>query len=83
MSTITIDFEKKIITVYGVNYALEIFEHLGLGPIGSWVRIVKREDGVVTCERMPGGEDPQEDDAEQRAYDKLPRGPDGEAIWPD
>lgn len=57
MSTITIDFEQKVITVYGVRYALEIFEHLGLGPIGSWVRIVKREDGVVTCERKPGGED--------------------------
>lgn len=66
MSTIAIDFEKKTITIHGVRYSLEIFEHLGLGPIGSWLRIVKREDGVVTCERKPGGEnvpDQEQDEA--------------------
>jgi len=76
---ITIDLERGFIEVYGMRYSLEIFAHLGLGPIGTWLRIVKREDGVVTCERKPGGEDPPlvDDDAEQRAHDNLPR------SWPD
>lgn len=57
-SEITIDLERNLITIYGVCYSLQCFEYLGLGPIGTWLRIVKREDGVVTLERKPGGEDP-------------------------
>lgn len=62
-SEITIDLERNLITIYGVCYSLQCFEYLGLGPIGTWLRIVKREDGVVTLERGPGGEDPPEEEA--------------------
>jgi hypothetical protein len=61
MSTIDIDLESHVITLYGVRYALELFEHIGVGPVGTWLRIVKREDGVVTLERKPGGERIPED----------------------
>lgn len=41
------------IEIHGVRYAVGAFEHLGLGPIGATLRIIKREDGVVTLERLP------------------------------
>lgn len=45
----------RFITLYGVHYAMSLFEHLGLeplAPIGSILRIDRREDGVVTITRM-------------------------------
>ena len=62
---IKIDIDHRIITIHGIRYSMEIFAHLGLGELGSWIRIVRREDGVVTCERAPVGEAPPEDDAQQ------------------
>ncbi len=41
-----------VLVIYGVRYAREIFEHLGLGPVGSVVKIVQRKDGVLTLERV-------------------------------
>ncbi len=41
------------IVIYGHKYALALFEELGgLMPIGQLFRLVKREDGVITLERI-------------------------------
>jgi hypothetical protein len=45
------------ITIYGVKYAMELFKHLGIGPVGRWLRVIKREDGVITLEQK---EEPDE-----------------------
>ncbi len=42
-----------IIIIYGHKYALGVFEELGgLMPIGQLFRLVKREDEVITLERI-------------------------------
>jgi hypothetical protein len=55
---IKIDIDHRIITIFGIRYSMEIFRHLGLGELGSWIQIVRRENGVVTCERGPVGDRP-------------------------
>lgn len=64
---IKIDIDHRIITIFGIRYSMEIFRHLGLGELGSWIQIVRRENGVVTCERGPVGDRPpaNEDDSQQ------------------
>jgi hypothetical protein len=50
--TIRIDPERKEIELYGVRYALGCFEVLGLGQPGDAFEILKREDGVLTLQRL-------------------------------
>ncbi len=41
------------IVIYGHKYSLGLFEELGgLMPIGQLFRLVKREDEVITLERI-------------------------------
>lgn len=40
------------VTIFGISYDIELFRHLGLGPVGSVIKILKREDGVVTLQRL-------------------------------
>ena len=41
-----------VATIHGVKYSGELFRHLGLGPVGSAIRIVSRDDGVVTLKKL-------------------------------
>lgn len=52
-SDLQVSDDGRILTLYGVKYAIELFEHLGVGPIGSRIEIVSREDGAVTVKRLP------------------------------
>lgn len=49
---VKVDEHRRTITIFGIEYADEIFRYLGLGPIGSVLRIIKREDGIVTLKRL-------------------------------
>jgi hypothetical protein len=49
---IRIDPTRMEIELYGVRYALECFEHLGLGKPGDALEIIKREDGVLTLQKL-------------------------------
>ncbi len=48
--------DEETITIYGVVYARHVFRTLGLGPIGSLLRLEKREDGVITIHVYSPGE---------------------------
>lgn len=51
-----------VLTVDGVNYAGAYFRGFGSGPIGSTVRIRRREHGNVTVEQLaPGSTVPEAD----------------------
>lgn len=47
------DAVREEFTLFGVRYSLGLFETLGLGPVGSLLRIVKREGETLTLERLP------------------------------
>ena len=51
---IIIDRDKEIVTIYGIRYAMDLFRAIGCDglPIGACLKIVTREDGVVTLERV-------------------------------
>lgn len=42
------DEGTDILTICGVKYSRQIFEHLGIGRLGTLYRLVERHDGVVT-----------------------------------
>ena len=45
------DQSNDVITIYGINYAMEMFKHMAFSPTdGRWFKILKREDGVITVE---------------------------------
>jgi hypothetical protein len=44
------DAERRVLTIYGVKYAEEMFAALSFAPPGKTLRIVERADGVVTVE---------------------------------
>jgi hypothetical protein len=52
-SNMEISGDARILTLYGIRYAIELFEHIGVGPVGSCIEIVSRDDGVVTLKRLP------------------------------
>jgi hypothetical protein len=52
--------DDRTILIYGVRYSMGIFQHLGLGPIGTVIQIVAREDGTVSLKQI---------------YDYVPREP--------
>lgn len=44
----------RVITIFGVRYDIELFRHLGIGPIGSRIELINRTgDGTVTLRRLP------------------------------
>lgn len=49
------DDQTDTLTVSGVKYAGELFRALGFGPVDSWIKIVKRDDGVLTIFNAPKG----------------------------
>lgn len=51
-----IDEVTDTITLYGVRYSRKVFRTLGLGPIGTLLRMEKRDDGIVTLRTYEPGE---------------------------
>jgi len=49
---VSVDMERDVITLYGVDYALELF-HVAFLPVGTVVEIIARGDGVVTYKQLP------------------------------
>lgn len=52
---VKIDNERDVITIYGINYSGSLFRGLGLEtPEDAWMKIIKREDGVLHIEMKHG-----------------------------
>ena len=51
---IAFDDAQKVLTINGVKYSYGLFSALGLGgvPEGHVLRIVKREEGMLTIQRL-------------------------------
>lgn len=49
---VEIDTAREVITINGINFAFSLFDALAFAEIGSELRIVGREHGVVTMERF-------------------------------
>lgn len=49
---IGIDYSGRIIEIYGIRYALDLFKHIGMAAIGSRFEIIDRGDGVVTLQSL-------------------------------
>ena len=46
----------EVITLYGIKYRMVIFRGLGIGlPLNTLIRIIKREDGMLTLETVEEG----------------------------
>jgi hypothetical protein len=46
------DVNSDTYEFFGIRYHSDLFRTLGLGAIGTVLRIIKREDGVVTLETV-------------------------------
>ena len=44
--------DDRTIVIYGVRYSMGLFQYLGLGPIGSVIQIIRREDGEVSLRQI-------------------------------
>jgi hypothetical protein len=51
MIKVSIDCEARTIEIHGIRYAMDLFEAMAFSPVGTWVRILSREDGLVTLQR--------------------------------
>jgi hypothetical protein len=54
------DPARRDVTICGVRYSIALFEHLGLGEVGEWLRIEKREGETLTLRRASGPDWPTE-----------------------
>jgi hypothetical protein len=50
---ISYDQHSETITIHGVHYAEEMFRAFAFDCPGTMLRIINREDGAVTIERVP------------------------------
>jgi hypothetical protein len=50
-----IDYDERsqTLTIHGVKYAEEMFRAFAFDCPGTMLRIINREDGAVTIERVP------------------------------
>jgi len=46
------DFDRDTFTVFGLKYAAAYFESFTLEPVGTLLKIVKRENGLITVEKI-------------------------------
>ena len=51
-SHIEIDYNARIIWIYGVAYTLDLFKHMGTASIGAQFEIVSRSDGTLTLKAI-------------------------------
>lgn len=49
---LSVDDAAKVVTIQGVRYAFELFNHLGFSSVGTVLRIDGRADGVVTLTKI-------------------------------
>jgi hypothetical protein len=47
------DQHSQTITIHGVKYAEEMFRAFAFDCPGTMLRIINREDGAITIERIP------------------------------
>lgn len=50
--------DGRTVTIFGIRYDIELFRHMGTGPLGSHIELVNREDGVVTLRRLTDEPEP-------------------------
>lgn len=72
-----IDDERSIL-IYGIRYSMAIFQMIGVGPIGSLIRLAGREGDTVTFETIQDFR-PSRD----RAIALLRSYPTGDGDWED
>jgi len=52
-----IEFEPNdVVVIEGVRYACELFRGIGVFPVGRLIRIVARDDDVLTIHQYAPGE---------------------------
>jgi hypothetical protein len=64
---IELDLQNDVIVLYGVRYSLEVFRALGLAKLGTVLRIVGRDNGVVAVEQLPDPLAPAPPDTAEQA----------------
>lgn len=45
---VSYDREMDVITIEGIRYSGELFRTFGMAPVGTWLRIMERENLVLT-----------------------------------
>lgn len=50
-----IDVDDNYFTIYGVRYDKNFFKLLATGVVGQSLRIIKREDGEITFQKLAPG----------------------------
>lgn len=48
----SVNAEKTVLTLYGMRYALGLFEQMAALKVGAGFRVVSREGGALTLERL-------------------------------
>lgn len=56
---VTIDREKRVITIQGIRYCFDLFDAIGFMPIGRQLKIIERGDGVVTLAESDPSKQPE------------------------
>jgi hypothetical protein len=49
---VSIDTTAETISIEGINYSFDLFRWFGHGALGQAVRVVAREDGVITLQEV-------------------------------
>ena len=57
------DPDRNEVTIRGVRYSIDLFDHLGVTPVGEWIRIEKREGETLTLRRASAPDWPAEREA--------------------
>ncbi|MGA8026440.1 MAG: hypothetical protein WB992_04790 [Bryobacteraceae bacterium] len=71
-SPATYDPVTDTLTIFGIRYAVGLFEHLGIGPVGRILQIVNRHDETVTLQALTVSDEQLEyvTDLLERAFDE-------------
>lgn len=48
----SIDLMAKTIEIFGIKYALALFQNFAFSPVGTVLRIIQRSDGALTVEKV-------------------------------
>ncbi len=50
--SVDVDHNARVVTIQGIKYAFDLFDHLGFTDPGTVLRIENRSDGVVTLSKI-------------------------------
>jgi hypothetical protein len=50
------DEPRDIVTIEGIRYSGELFRSFDIAPTGTLLRIMARDDGIVTLQKYAPGE---------------------------